>query len=303
MLNTDAHHHKPAQHQRVASGGNLVGKPIHFTVGQFADKAIRAELHELQAATFGRKYGQVDRRPLDPPPVVQLRLFQVVNAGTKIEREVEIDYDNIHILGFICTVELLRAASPEALPAPDSVGNSLYSLPPQSPNEVFSFGSQVSPIAGYAEERTTTGSPEGPVHKAAAALSGTTFVEAKHIPWNGRTRLLFTFADLAVKSKGYFIPRYRFFDLFSKPAYHAEQLIQADCFGARFRIYPSKDAPCLAKSTELSKHLACSGVRINVRETERRRRKRDEPPLASPPFTNERLRRQGPSDASEDEDD
>ncbi|KAJ7173097.1 velvet factor-domain-containing protein [Mycena crocata] len=301
------HHYNLPQHQGAASG-NLVGRPIHFTVGQFAGKTIRAELQELQAAAFGRKYAKVDRRPLDPPPVVQLRLFEVLNVGTEAEREVEIDYDNIHILGLMCTVELLPVDPPEApspsLPrSPGSYGNSPYSSPPRSPNDAYSFDLQMSPIPGYAGERTRMGSPEGPMQKATTALAGTTFVQVDSIPWNARTCLLFTFADLAVKSEGYFILQYRFFDLFSKPAHHVDQPIQADCCGARFRIYSSKEVPPLGKSTELSKHLARYGVRINVRETVRKRRKREESPPASPPYTTERVHDQGPSDASEDEDD
>jgi hypothetical protein len=36
------------------------------------------------------RYARVDRRPLDPPPVVLLRLFYVYNAGTDRETEKEI---------------------------------------------------------------------------------------------------------------------------------------------------------------------------------------------------------------------
>lgn len=49
----EPHHRYPVSQQQTAS---LVGRPIHFTEGQFAGKTIRAKLQELQAAAFGRKY-------------------------------------------------------------------------------------------------------------------------------------------------------------------------------------------------------------------------------------------------------
>lgn len=37
------------------------------------------------------RYGQKDRRPLDPPPVLQLRFYRVFNNGTAHQWEHEID--------------------------------------------------------------------------------------------------------------------------------------------------------------------------------------------------------------------
>jgi hypothetical protein len=62
-------------------------------------RKIRFELHELQKAESGRKkvfvrlferlylivdrrYAKVDRRPLDPPPAVHLRIFEVFDTET-----------------------------------------------------------------------------------------------------------------------------------------------------------------------------------------------------------------------------
>ncbi|KAJ7669500.1 hypothetical protein DFH06DRAFT_939563, partial [Mycena polygramma] len=76
--------------------------------------------------------------------------------------------------------------------------------------------------------------------------------------------------DLAVKMEGFFTLNYRFFDLFSTPRGQIDPPIMAECFGARFRVYSTRDCPPLEKSTELSKHLARCGVPLNVRETERK---------------------------------
>ncbi|KAJ7628702.1 velvet factor-domain-containing protein [Roridomyces roridus] len=303
----------PAQQNGACSypqGTTLIGKPIHFTEGQFAGRTIRAELQELQAASFGRKYAKVDRRPLDPPPVAWLRLFEVHNAGTDAETEIELDYDHIHCLGLMCTVDLLPVAQPPQEPASpySSAGSSSiydgfahagsmsppgYSLP-RSPGSM----SQVDSYTGAALPQ-----------KATTALAGTTFVAVDPIPLpeKGKTCLLFTFNDLAVKTEGYFILNYRFFDLFSRPTGHTDQPIQADCCGKTFRIYSSKEVPPLGASTELTKHLLRYGVRVNVRETERKRKKKSDSGTTqsqnpASPYTTTRVPdRLNTSDASDDD--
>ncbi|KAJ7026564.1 velvet factor-domain-containing protein [Mycena alexandri] len=310
---SEPHHRFAAPHHQTSS---LVNRPIHFTEGQFAGKTIRAKLEELQAAAFGRKYAKVDRRPLDPPPVAWLRLFEVFNAGTEAETEQEIDYDTMHILGLMCTVDLLPVSgpvSPSSPTTPSSFSDSQYSPPPQSP-DTYGFGSPVSqhnsciPSAystpsspGIRVDYTSEGSP-GP-QKATTALAGTTFVQVDSIPWKGKTSLLFTFADLAVKTEGYFILQYRFFDLFSRPTGQIEKPIQADCCGMAFRIYSSKEVPPLGRSTELTKHLARYGVRVNVREQERKRKKKERAPsVTSSPYTMRKVNDPVHTDGSDDGD-
>ncbi|KAJ7662132.1 velvet factor-domain-containing protein [Mycena polygramma] len=313
----DDQHRYPVSHHQ--SGASLVNRPIHFTDGQFTGKTIRAKLQELQAAAFGRKYAKVDRRPLDPPPVAWLRLFEVFNAGTPDETETEIDYDNMHILGLMCTVDLLPVPGPDSPSPPTTPGGSSsayaaspYSPASQSPNESYGYGSPISPTHSMPAYPTSSSpemqmeyGPEGALaspQKATTALAGTTFVQVDSIPWRGRTCLLFTFADLAVKTEGYFILQYRFFDLFSRPMGHDDKPIQADCCGAPFRIYSSKEVPVLGKSTELTKHLGRYGVRVNVRETERKRKKKERNTSVSPPYTTRKVPDKSPSDGSDDDD-
>ncbi|KAF7342781.1 Velvet domain-containing protein [Mycena sanguinolenta] len=141
--------------------------------------------------------------------------------------------------------------------------------------------------------------------KQQTPLVGTTFVQVDSIPWKGRTCLLFAFADLAVKTEGYFIMQYRFFDLFSRPTGHTNQPILADCFGAPFRIYSSKEVlPPTKSGTDLTKHLARYGVRVNVRETEQKRKKKERGPSISPPYTTRRVEDIGAmfSDGTDDDD-
>ena len=106
-----------------------------------------------------------------------------------------------------------------------------------------------------------------------------------------------------MKIEGTFILRYRVFDIFSKGYHSSELAVQAECYGGPFRVYSTKEFPGLHASTDLTKvtlpvyficklpsnlvpmnqQLARWGVRLNIRETERKRRKKGERRSSSPP--------------------
>ncbi|KNZ79114.1 hypothetical protein J132_01162 [Termitomyces sp. J132] len=262
-----------SQNDSQAHGTDLIGRPILFVHGQFAGSTIRAELREIQQAELGRKYARVDRRPLDPPPVVQLRLFKVRDVGTEHELESEIpNYEDVQILGLLCTVDLF--------PVP---------FVSKSPSK-----SEASETVHYVNNH-----PIEESSKATSALVGATFVQPSVIDYEGKKAILFVFADLAVKIEGSFILRYRFFDIFSRPYNYQDLAIQAECYGGAFHVYSTKEFPGLQASTELTKHLARWGVRLNTRETERRRRKKGETREHFSPSPNsgtrKRKRSSGPS--------
>ncbi|KAF7352051.1 Velvet domain-containing protein [Mycena venus] len=295
--NANLHHYDLQSIDRLGTG--LVGRPIHFTEGQFAGRTIRATLQEMQAPVFGRKTvstfreAQVDRRPLDPPPVAWLRLFEILNLGTTGETLQEVNYDNIDTSGLMCTVDLLP------VPSHDFV-SSAFERPASSTPLLSAYH---SPTPHRSQLQVNNALFVRSPQKATAELAGTTFVQADSIPWKGRTCLLFHIRgreyfpstlsdihlcflleqDLAVRIEGVFLLQYRFFDIFSIPRGHTDPPIQAECCGVPFRIYSTKVSPRLGRSTELCKHLARYGVRLNVRETERKRKYNDRD--VSPPFT------------------
>ncbi|KAF8240491.1 hypothetical protein L208DRAFT_1427949 [Tricholoma matsutake] len=315
---------------------NLIGRPIFFVSGQFTGQAVRAELREIQQADLGRKYARVDRRPLDPPPVVQLRLFTVFNPGSSQETEEEIlDYDGIQTLGLLCTVDLFPV--PPQNIARDSVTHKLVPfnqppLPSPGPSHVkrstdtpFTFvpneypaeqpSVELSPQPRHRTSGFPVPSPSAPdvIHcvndfpitessKVTHALVGATFVQPAIVDYQGQKSMMFVFADLAVKVEGNFILRYRVFDLFSKPCNHSGLAIQAECYGGSFRIYSTKEFPGLQASTELTKQLARWGVRLNTRETERKRRpgKKGKAPSTTPPYSGIG-KRKSPNKADSDE--
>ncbi|KAG5335862.1 hypothetical protein C0989_012693 [Termitomyces sp. Mn162] len=339
-----------SQNDSQAHGTDLIGRPILFVHGQFAGSTIRAELREIQQAELGRKYARVDRRPLDPPPVVQLRLFKVYSNlfQEKIKLKVASFNRDVQILGLLCTVDLfpvpfvskspsksegkrrmqskapnrpshipsatpssclsLDKQQPLALASPDSYhpnrsfDEPLLSSPTLSTSSSLSeYGPQLHTIPNPASETVhyVNNHPIEESSKATSALVGATFVQPSVIDYEGKKAILFVFADLAVKIEGSFILRYRFFDIFSRPYNYQDLAIQAECYGGAFHVYSTKEFPGLQASTELTKHLARWGVRLNTRETERRRRKKGETREHFSPSPNsgtrKRKRSSGPS--------
>ncbi|PCH44071.1 hypothetical protein WOLCODRAFT_26483 [Wolfiporia cocos MD-104 SS10] len=321
-----------------------IGRPVAFAAGPYAGRTIRAELDELQKADVGRKYGRKDRRPIDPPPVVQLRLFELDHAG--VEREIE-RYDDVKTFGVMCHVDLfpvppqdedgaaasdsdernaaagypqshsanMYAPAPSALPphpppafhtrsAPQA--NPYYQRAESSSSSRGPYGAHYpspsyfphSPTSPHAKappspEHTSRALPERaprdpdvvayldgfPIRESAAntgALIGAKFVQTVALEHKGRNALMFVFPDLAVKDEGTFVLRYRVFDLFSLAAGDAGVPVLAECFGGPFRIYSTKDFPGLRRSTDLTKHLALYGVRLNFRTHKRKRLKQCE---------------------------
>lgn len=68
-----------------------IGLPIQFTDGPYAGKTILTCIEEVQKPDLGRKYGQRDSRPVDPPPVVQVRMIEIFDYDSPGERRVELD--------------------------------------------------------------------------------------------------------------------------------------------------------------------------------------------------------------------
>lgn len=97
-----------------------------------------------------------------------------------------------------------------------------------------------------------------------------------------------------MRVEGTFILRYRVFNIYAR-AEGIDIPILAECYGGPFRIYSTKEFPGLRPSTDLTKvnififvityrssrltfnslsqHLSMFGVRLNLRETERKRRR------------------------------
>ncbi|KAF9012447.1 velvet factor-domain-containing protein [Cyathus striatus] len=278
-----------------------MGQPLYFVSGQFEGKTIRAELEELQKAQSGRKYARVDRRPLDPPPTILLRLF---HTDDNRQWEQELSYEDVINVGIMCTVDLF--------PVPDSILDgdnanrngaetsfggrhdqaptlTYFPLHPFTTPNVDGMVSMVSPFQIPRRQPmlgNLSGSeqPEDAVHrvgnhlvtessKLTPALVGEKFIEPTLVEYQGQKVLVFVFGDLAVQREGTFIFRYRVFDIFSTA--HGGQIrpMLAELYGGAFRVYSTREFPGLAPSTDLTRTLAKYGVRVTLRDAERKSKK------------------------------
>jgi hypothetical protein len=120
---------------------------------------------------------------------------------------------------------------------------------------------------------TRGGGSDTEAAKRTDSLVGDLFVQPVTIDYKGKPAIVFAFPDLSVKLEGEFILRYRAFEIYSRPDTTEDIPVIAQCYGGTFRVYSTKDFPGLRPSTDLTKTLARWGVRLNVRETERKRRK------------------------------
>lgn len=257
-------------HNHILGSGSLFGGP------RDTYSISKAVLEEIQKADLGRKFAKIDRRPLDPPPVVVLKLYTKDDGP---QREVDPARQPPSV-GRLCTVDLFPASSIEYKAALDLEQANMQASAPSSPTSPLrpghSSSSQQPPSAEENPDRTfVTMMDDEPIYeymKLTKFLVGQREAQPTVMDWEGSKSLMFVFNDLSVKQEGYFFLRYRTFDITSLGTDH---LAEAECFGGKFRVYSTKEFPGLNASTDLTKELALRGVRVNVRESERKRRRRD----------------------------
>ncbi|KAH9931952.1 velvet factor-domain-containing protein [Fomitopsis serialis] len=303
-----------------------IGRPITFIAGHFAGKTLRVQLVELQKADTGRKFGSKDRRPLDPPPVVTMQVFEVMNPGTPREEERQLqNLTETASYGFLCFVDLFYARDQEPLspaknnmvgPGPFASGSSpslqvQFTEPghvrvpranvarPTYPRATVPMVSSMiagrrgavrPPRAGQmpvgaatfagpaitGPEPATIVNPNSPTAKSepcTALLNGTSIVSSTSVEYANSVSLMFIFNDLAVHEEGLFRLRYRAFNTFNVALGAAPMPVLAECHGGPFRVYNTKEFPGLRVATDLTKQISLAGVRVNARETERKRRR------------------------------
>ncbi|TFK89594.1 hypothetical protein K466DRAFT_584458 [Polyporus arcularius HHB13444] len=100
-------------------------------------------------------------------------------------------------------------------------------------------------------------------------LAGETFAACSLVAYEGQRVAMFVFPDLAVRQEGHFFLRYRVFNICGSQT-TPDVPILAECYGGPFEIFSTKSFPGLSTSTDLTKRLSLSGLRVNSRHRERR---------------------------------
>jgi len=110
--------------------------------------------------------------------------------------------------------------------------------------------------------------------KMTPAVVGEKVVEPALVDYKGRKALMFVFGDIAVRREGVFVLRYRVFDIYSGASGAERSPIFAELYGGSFKVYSTRDFPGLDPSTDLTKSLSKYGVRVTLRDAERKSKKR-----------------------------
>jgi len=79
-----------------------------------------------------------------------------------------------------------------------------------------------------------------------------------------------------VNVTGTFLIRYRVVNTLHATFEHSRRAVLAECWGGPVVIYPANMFPGLQESTDLTKTLSELGVPVNMRQTERKKRRNDD---------------------------
>ncbi|EJD37770.1 hypothetical protein AURDEDRAFT_187940 [Auricularia subglabra TFB-10046 SS5] len=276
--------HRVAYQAAPARGYNpdTLGMPVRYYDGPYAGKVILTIIEEVQKPDLGRKYGLRDSRPLDPPAVVQVRLFEIKNHGTAYEQTVEIDVDEVHTPGLICYAELYPYN-------PDfELNPSLYmdSCPPPTPiqpnsgpidrQHVLACGN-VYPPANLPRQPRVRLPREAALPLQLHGERHQNVIIVPDIRGSAKKVMYFIFAELHVRLTGHFMLKYTAMSVDKSIERTKRAPLLAECWGGVFAIYPSKLHPPLKPSTELTNHLARCGAKLHSRNKQRFGRGADPP--------------------------
>ncbi|KAL1920649.1 uncharacterized protein VTP21DRAFT_1026 [Calcarisporiella thermophila] len=210
-------------------------------------------LEVVQQPMRGRMcgFGEKDRRPIDPPPVVQLKLMR--EDGGFVPND-SIDTSNFVLHAGLWSPSYQHernfVVNPAAVPVPASP------LHPKGPT--------ASVLSLHSPSCTRN-------------LMGSTSVSS-HLLLNpaGELGLYFVFQDLSVRTEGEFRLKFSLVDLAPWKLRTDPCRIEAEVFSDVFTVYSAKKFPGMTDSTELSKCFARQGLKLAIREGKRYKRPVDD---------------------------
>ncbi|KAH9931951.1 velvet factor-domain-containing protein [Fomitopsis serialis] len=304
--------HAGTSTQPADNTSSIIGRPVLFSEGPFAGRTIRAQLVELQKADLGAESGIDGLSILRPSPntaaqreeeyvhlseaecygfICHIDLFPVpqpvlTGSPSRSRRLSNQFYQRPSASESAPTLNqdvspILPRPNPDVyprartFPEPSASGQrwDSHRHAAGATTGATSGGSRVAEGVPGPVTTHMNGLPVPESSRCTTLIVGTTFSAASCIDYQGVRQLMFVFSDLAVKEDGDFFLRYRVFNTLYSVAGNHPIPVLAECFGGPFRVFSTKDFPGLRASTELTKHIAHFGVRINSREFERKRRK------------------------------
>ncbi|OCB90148.1 hypothetical protein A7U60_g2609 [Sanghuangporus baumii] len=243
---------------------------------------VRQEPKQARMCGVGTK---ADRRPIDPPPVVQLR---VIEKGSRSRRSSSPDDRPVtgSHLGNEAPASTLGYLYPERMFFHPAHYNQSFLQNPY----YFMYASLANPdrdeelhLLKDGKTRCTTGS-------VVSSLYHLKDPEADSEGRTGRDAGFFVFPDLSVRTEGTYRLKLTLFEVIGANVHHCKSI-----FSAPFYVYTAKKFPGMEESTNLSCALADQGIKIRIRKDVRVRKRTMDPNWFQP------VQRDDASDASEDE--
>ncbi|CDH48955.1 vea protein [Lichtheimia corymbifera JMRC:FSU:9682] len=192
-------------------------------------------------------FGEKDKRPINPPPIVQLHI-------QKQDGSLEPVSETDNVSHFIVQCDLFS-------PNHEEDRNVVYnpaSINPAYPNSsaaVMTF-----------EEPTPVRNFLGTIVSNAHQL----------LDLEDRLGIFFIFPDLSVRTEGTFCLRFRFIDLSAGDPMTMSTQVLTETFSDTFNVYPAKHFPGMTGSTPLSLCFSRQGIKISVRKGPRLKRSSDD---------------------------
>ncbi|BFZ56564.1 hypothetical protein PYCC9005_003611 [Savitreella phatthalungensis] len=216
-------------------------------------------------------FGEKDRRPLDPPPILQV--VQIDNNGIQLPGVSKEALLTVHVTlwdeaGVKERSLLVSPATPAARkPKPPGPGQ-----PSNASDDAMDTAEEHTEIQLPPAHMV----PEVPVFAQASArgdkltrvLMGSLVASPSvMLDDNDRECTFFVFPDLSVRTEGRYRLRFSLFKLemsdLMTPGARANVL--SECMTDPFTVYPAKTFPGMLRSTELTKALARQGFKVQIR--------------------------------------
>ncbi|KAI8359287.1 velvet factor [Mortierella sp. GBAus27b] len=190
-------------------------------------------------------FGEKDRRPMDPPPIVKLIIR---NEDGSLADVSQMDVNFYMVLADIYTPD--RSTPCTLVSNPVTTTQVAQSSSSAAQSSVESVMNLASP---YLTSRNLTGS---------TIASGNLLTDLRNEPG-----VYFIFQDLSVRSEGAYTLRFSFT---MPPTPDApSSAVLATVFSEPFTIYSAKRFPGMTESTALSKCFAKQGVKVPIRKEPR----------------------------------
>ncbi|KAL7309723.1 hypothetical protein PS15m_010570 [Mucor circinelloides] len=226
--------------------------PPPLGLGRPSQKSKKYRLIMVQNPVRARccGFGEKDRRPIDPPPVLQLFLERPDGSLQNAHD----DDSNISLFVVQCD---------------------LYSEDGKEPRgQVYNPSSAVPTSASPANDsKPTTGTllsfqDPAPTRSLMGAVVSNAYQLVDH---NNEPGIFFIFQDLSVRIEGNFCLNFMFINLSAGDPLTMSTEVTDDVMSKPFTVYSAKNFPGMTDSTPISQSFAQQGIKISIRKVDHQR--------------------------------